>query len=235
MERMEHHVEELQLIDWWHREGQQIDWAARISERREDIRAPDALDDLFCDDCHTFHYRLGVIGEKHVCPSCWDDRGYAAQQQLDTAVTSPPGSPETERVYAIVGCGKDKQDGTHPARELYTAPYFAKKRRWAEELADAWLILSAEHGLVKPDTEIACYDTAIEDVAVDRWLDDVHSFWQLPESSRSNVWILLRIPIEPANAARGTVSIQLPPGCLPSADTDLNPDRNDTLWRSGTG
>lgn len=183
---MERHADELQFIEWWERDGRHVDWDRRVAESRADVRSPDSLDDLICDDCETFQFRVGVIGEKHVCPQCWEDGGYADQQQLDGFATPSP----DRSVYAIVGCGKEKRDGTHPARDLYTSPYFSAKRRWAQEFADDWVVLSAEQGLLDPDDVVDSYDTAVEDIAIAPWLDDIQT--ELDESldSTRDVWVL---------------------------------------------
>lgn len=80
--------------------------------------------------------------------------------------------------FVIVGCGSAKRDrelepGTlrlkrYPARELYTSTYFAKKREYAETVGDQWMILSAGHGMLPPGTEIAPYDTTIDDLTADQ-------------------------------------------------------------------
>ena len=65
---------------------------------------------------------------------------------------------------ALVSCTGKKRDVPAPAGELYD------KSRWfraARELAwwsDRWAILSALHGVVLPDHELAPYDCAISDL-----------------------------------------------------------------------
>ncbi|MFC6785426.1 DUF6884 domain-containing protein [Halobaculum halobium] len=66
--------------------------------------------------------------------------------------------------YVLVGCGAAKRDERSAARDLYTSTYFAKKREYAETVGDEWAILSAEHGLVKPDAELDPYETHIDDL-----------------------------------------------------------------------
>lgn len=65
---------------------------------------------------------------------------------------------------SLVGCGSAKRDDPSPARDLYTSGYFSKKREYAEELADRWYVLSAEHGILLPDSTIDPYDTSIDDL-----------------------------------------------------------------------
>jgi cytoplasmic iron level regulating protein YaaA (DUF328/UPF0246 family) len=58
---------------------------------------------------------------------------------------------------ALVSCVKSKQAQTAPAKDLYTSTLFRSLRRYAELNADAWYILSAEHGLVEPGQILAPY------------------------------------------------------------------------------
>ena len=74
----------------------------------------------------------------------------------------------------IVGCGAAKQDHRSKAKDLYTSTYFKKKREYAETVGTRWLILSAEHGLIKPDRDIAPYDTRITDLCEDELDEFAH-------------------------------------------------------------
>lgn len=62
---------------------------------------------------------------------------------------------------ALLSCVKRKCDGPVLARDLYTSPLFRGLRRHAETHADAWYILSAEHGLLAPDELVARYDRTL--------------------------------------------------------------------------
>ena len=90
--------------------------------------------------------------------------------------------------FVLVGCGKSKADEPREARNLYTATYFAKKRAFAEAATawageysrkrNAWMILSAEHGVLPPCYEVEPYDTTVDDlsgVELDRWASYVGS------------------------------------------------------------
>ena len=70
-------------------------------------------------------------------------------------------------VAVLVGCGKAKHDGTLPAKDKYSSNYFGLKREYAEEVGDAWAIISAEYGVVEPDEEIDDYDTTVRDMRAD--------------------------------------------------------------------
>jgi len=64
----------------------------------------------------------------------------------------------------LVGCGKAKLPRLAPARDLYTGGLFRQARAYAEKHADAWLILSAKHGVIHPDDVIAPYDVSMNDL-----------------------------------------------------------------------
>ena len=91
-----------------------------------------------------------------------------AHSQVGTEFSSSPQSsfvslPEEEAIptVCLVGCSKAKLRHPAPAQDLYCSPLFQLCRRWAEQHADAWAILSAHHGLVLPDQVIQPYDTTI--------------------------------------------------------------------------
>jgi hypothetical protein len=62
---------------------------------------------------------------------------------------------------ALVSCVKSKRAVASPARELYTSQLFRGLRAYAEAHADAWYILSAEHGVLRPDDVIAPYEKTL--------------------------------------------------------------------------
>lgn len=79
--------------------------------------------------------------------------------------------------YALVGCGDEKRSGVLPARAKYCSTYFEEKLRFADTFCDRWWILSAEHGILNPDTEIGDYDTHISDLSdqeLDHWARGVY-------------------------------------------------------------
>lgn len=59
---------------------------------------------------------------------------------------------------ALVGCGKTKLAGEHPARQLYTGALTRLSLAYGERIADEAWILSALYGLVHPDRVLATYD-----------------------------------------------------------------------------
>lgn len=64
-------------------------------------------------------------------------------------------------MIGLVACSKSKLDHAAPARELYTGTLFKYASQYAERECDRWYILSAEHGLVHPDTVIEPYDLSL--------------------------------------------------------------------------
>lgn len=65
----------------------------------------------------------------------------------------------SKTVY-LVACVGLKLDAPAPARDLYTSPWFLKARALAEHNGD-WLILSAEHRVVRPWQRIEPYDRTL--------------------------------------------------------------------------
>ena len=48
------------------------------------------------------------------------------------------------------------------AEDMYISQLFMGMRRYAEQNADAWFILSAEHGVLQPDQVIAPYERTLK-------------------------------------------------------------------------
>lgn len=64
-------------------------------------------------------------------------------------------------VVFLVGCSASKRANPSPARELYRGQLFRAARRVTEFYGRPWFILSAQHGLVRPEQELAPYDLAL--------------------------------------------------------------------------
>ena len=62
----------------------------------------------------------------------------------------------------LVSCVKTKRELAAAAKDLYISPLFKGMRRYAEQNADAWFILSAEHGVLRPDQVIAPYQRTLQ-------------------------------------------------------------------------
>jgi len=78
------------------------------------------------------------------------------------------------RRFVAVGCSGSKyeDDDLLPARERYKGSYWSGKRRYGEAVAEPptvnadrvrWRIISAEHAVLHPDTEIDYYECTPED------------------------------------------------------------------------
>lgn len=63
---------------------------------------------------------------------------------------------------ALVSCVKSKANSARPAQDLYTSPLFAGMRKYAEQNSDEWFILSAEHGLLRPEQVVAPYEKTLK-------------------------------------------------------------------------
>lgn len=80
----------------------------------------------------------------------------------------------------IVGCGKAKLSGVHPAECLYVGGLFKAASRYAKLSGRPWYILSAKYGLIPPNKVIHSYDTRLTDLNEDslqRWKCMVKQQW----------------------------------------------------------
>lgn len=64
------------------------------------------------------------------------------------------------KVVLVACCGR-KLPGPAAAKDLYQSALFLKSRRYAEQHGDRWLILSARHGVVDPETIVEPYDETL--------------------------------------------------------------------------
>jgi hypothetical protein len=74
-------------------------------------------------------------------------------------------SPETpgRASVVLVGCVKSKRSVPCRAADLYVSSLFQRRRAYAERSGAPWFILSAEHGLVDPETLLEPYDRRLSD------------------------------------------------------------------------
>lgn len=61
----------------------------------------------------------------------------------------------------LVGCASAKLRRPAKARDLYTSPLFRKASAHAEATCERWFVLSAKHGLVRPDEVLEPYDVKL--------------------------------------------------------------------------
>lgn len=66
--------------------------------------------------------------------------------------------------FVLVSCSKTKQSGTRLAQDLYEpSPIFRKRRRLARRRGDAWGVLSAKYGYLRPWEATPHYERHITD------------------------------------------------------------------------
>ena len=91
------------------------------------------------------------------------------------AARPPSGEAGLGTVY-LVSCVKEKRATRGRAKELYTSVWFRKAREYVERTGHPWFLLSARHGLLKPDAMIRPYDQSLESMPRAerrRWADKV--------------------------------------------------------------
>lgn len=66
----------------------------------------------------------------------------------------------------FVSCVGKKRTCACPANDIYESAWFLKARVFAERTGHPWYILSAEHGLLHPDTVIAPYEKTLNTMGV---------------------------------------------------------------------
>jgi hypothetical protein len=70
-------------------------------------------------------------------------------------------------VCYLVSCVGQKARAPTRAADLYTSAWFQKARNYVEAVGAPWFILSAEHGLVGPETVIAPYEKTLNHMGVE--------------------------------------------------------------------
>jgi Family of unknown function (DUF6884) len=83
--------------------------------------------------------------------------GRGSRPQSSRGVPVPSVSTSDRRLV-LVGCVKTKVAHAAPAKDLYDSALWRKRRRYAESTGMPWAILSAEHGMVDPETILQPYD-----------------------------------------------------------------------------
>lgn len=82
----------------------------------------------------------------------------------------------TGRPLYLVSCVGQKAAEACPARDLYRSDWFRKARAYVEALDVDWRILSAAHGLVRPDEVLWPYDLSLNEKSASGrldWAEDV--------------------------------------------------------------
>lgn len=70
------------------------------------------------------------------------------------------------QTLVLVGCVKMKGHQQTSAEQLYISPLFRKRAAFARTFGHRWLILSALHGVVTPQEDLAPYDVTLLDMGV---------------------------------------------------------------------
>lgn len=149
------------------------------------------------------------------------------------------------KTLVIVGCGAAKADESTAAKDIYTSIYFQKKRVYAEQAGDDWMILSAKHGLVDPDATISPYDTRIDDLdsdALDALAHDVGcTLCEWAETMWSNGHDIERIDVlagqrylDPLRKRDAFAVTTESPVVLPLQENDLSGIGEQMAWLSDT-
>lgn len=66
-----------------------------------------------------------------------------------------------DRTVALLSCVSMKRPSPSSAKDLYASPWFKKARQYVEQQQYDWYILSAQHGLLSPDSIISPYEKAL--------------------------------------------------------------------------
>ena len=85
-------------------------------------------------------------------------------------------APEGARRLILVSCVSQKRAYPAPAADLYVSTWFRKARGLVEATGAPWFILSAEHGLLRPDAVVTPYERTLNRMsATDRrcWAERV--------------------------------------------------------------
>ncbi|MCE0488131.1 DUF6884 domain-containing protein [Ornithinimicrobium sediminis] len=106
--------------------------------------------------------RLGFpIGKGNTTTPIPSGTGPVARRRAEGAAHRRANPPAD---VVLVGCVRSKRSDGAPAKDLYTSDYFAKMRAYAATSGLPWFILSAEHGLVRPDAWLEPYDCYLPDM-----------------------------------------------------------------------
>ena len=73
--------------------------------------------------------------------------------------------------HYFVSCVRLKGPTPAPAKDLYASDWFRKARSYVERTGQPWSILSAEHGLLHPDTVLEPYDKTLRTMPKDQRRD----------------------------------------------------------------
>jgi len=142
--------------------------AAIRAEEEEELNADDPRDDLpACESCYQTIPGMAYPDPSDgasLCGDCFDH----------LEIDAPAGTPDP----VLISCSSMKltTPGRHRVRDLYTSPLFRKSVQWAEAQGRPWAVLSAKHGLLKPEAEVETYNVQLAELneqELNDWTDDV--------------------------------------------------------------
>lgn len=66
----------------------------------------------------------------------------------------------------LVSCVSAKRSTRAKAKDLYVSPLFVKARAYVEKMGQPWFILSAQYGLVHPETVVSPYEQTLNAMGI---------------------------------------------------------------------
>lgn len=96
------------------------------------------------------------------------------------------------KIY-LLSCVSKKKEGIHRAEDLYISAWFRLAKKYIKSVmdeSDTWYIMSAKHGLVRPEELLESYDMYIMSMSIPErkeWAMDILS--KLDEGDREVVFI----------------------------------------------
>jgi hypothetical protein len=125
-----------------------------------------------CDACHAERRVPRVLWEGVGAPTPRGPsmpRGAAAEPRPQPAAPrarkgAPTPAAPAEPTALLIGCGKEKAQAARPAQALYTGGLTVARIRHAQASGRPWAILSARHGLLRPEQQAVPYDLALGDL-----------------------------------------------------------------------
>lgn len=126
-----------------------------------------------CPTCGRYHEKAGADDEYEFCAvRCDPDFRHSelfaelppsqAQPKAPPVVVRYDEKPAHGSTLVLIGCGQAKLDQSAPAAEMYTSTLYRLARKFAESHGYHWRILSAKHGLLRPDALIETYDQRLQ-------------------------------------------------------------------------
>lgn len=135
---------------------------ARVEERLENPELP-SHEVPICPKCHLPQTKFQYDGlERCQCDVPQEPLEEVHEPETNTPVYTGPTNGKT---LVITGCCKEKLDHATPAKDLYQGRLFKLVRQYAELNNLDWVIISAMHGLVRPEQVIEPYEAQIKTIA----------------------------------------------------------------------